>query len=62
LVNKFVIKEIVGADKKPRYYIECVGHQITNHVTERDKAEEMLKKQIEFGDGRFRNSWDLLES
>jgi len=59
-LDKFVIKEVVGADKKPLYYIEAAGHQITNKVEKFADAEQMLKKQKEHNDGRFRNSWHLL--
>ena len=58
--DAFVIKEVVGPDKKVRYYVEGAGHPITNKVDNRKDAEQMLKKQIEFGDGRFRNYWHLL--
>jgi hypothetical protein len=60
LADEFVIKEAVGADKKIRYYIEGAGHPITNKVDNRKDAEKMLKKQIELGDGKFRNYWHLL--
>ena len=56
----YVIKEVVGPDKKVQYYIEGAGHPITNKVDNIKDAEQMLKRQIEFGDGRFRNYWHLL--
>jgi hypothetical protein len=57
----YVIKKVVGPDKKVQYYIEGAGHPITNKVDNLKDAEKMLKKQIEFGDGRFRNYWHLLK-
>jgi len=61
-LDKFVIKEIKGFDNKRLYYIEAAGHRITNNVTNRKDAEQMLEKQIEIGDGRFRNYWHLLKN
>ena len=60
--DAFVIKQEVGPDKKIRYYIEAAGHRITNHVSNLKNAEQMLEKQKQFNDGRFRNYWHLLKN
>ena len=60
MADAFVIKEIKGFDNKRLYYIEAAGHRITNNVTNLKDAEQMLEKQKEHNDGRFRNSWHLL--